>query len=1121
MKDFNDLYKFFNIFNRQCLTLGIDQSCPNSSYFYCNESMKCIPYHRVGDGNKDCYFDEDELFDACQLNDSKRYKCLENLSKCLSQVVIGNGMDDCPLEDDEVFIYAQNLVTLVSFPDLCNARGNYHLYYLKLTETDETNCDLWPCNNPYTHCDQTWHCLNGEDELNCPDRKCSYNEHQCHNKQLQLSYCLPFDDIYDKYLNSCNDIYQYRLVYFYNETTDITEHYISWNNSKCITAHKICRIDQTSLREEDVCPSQSTSLSILYVGNVNSFHSNESLCNFNMVSTVFTSPVYYFKSVRLGYLPEISMNNSIPTIFKPNQNKTIILHIDAQLSLYCHRGILIRSGRNQTKKCLCPPNYFGSRCEWQNQRISLTLQLIWRSSESSIVIFQLIIMIIDEYGQILPSSDQLTYMPTRDCNTKFNIYLLYPNRPKSLSHNYSIRISLYEKSKLNYWSSWLISIPFQFLSVNRIVTQWMIPDTEDNEQCTLSCGEHGNCRRYINNKSLLFCHCDEGYSGSQCQIKHQCNCSNDSFCFDSSICICPLHKFGFYCHLRHTICESSNNPCQNNGICIPIDDRIGLKDFVCFCRDDYSGERCENKNNQINLYFDKTILFNTSLLFLHFIATFQHAEHQRITRFKKIPFDDKNLTIYVTQSFNILFIQIPNQDYYLAVLREIFLPEEHIYTEISSKQRCLSIGELNNTFVEYKYLERVKSYPLLCRKYSELKCFYDNELMCICDVDRFSNCFLFNHRMRNDCQGLNYCENDGQCFQNNETCPTKFNCICQACYYGSRCQFSTKGFIISLDSILAYHIKPNLSINEQPLIIKISIAIMTIMFILGLINGLVSFITFRRKGSKEVGTGYYLLFSSIISIFIIILLLVKFCELILSQMSSISNRSFLNINCILVDVRLRIVLSVSEWLNACVATERMVNVIKGTRFDKKQSRKISKWIIFILFILIILTHIHDPIHRELIDDIDIDEHRIWCFIKYSSSVNIYNSFVTLFNFLVPFSINIISSIWIILSISRNRSGIQTDQTFQQHLYRQIKEHRHILIAPFVLILLNSPRLIISFVNGCMRSSREPWLYLCGYFLSFIPSMLTFIIYILPSKKYKDKFDIVIEHIIRRFRTNFS
>jgi hypothetical protein len=730
-------------------------------------------------------------------------------------------------------------------------------------------------------------------------------------------------------------------------------------------------------------------------------------------------------------------------------------------------------------------------------------------------------MIIDENGQISPSNDQITYMPTRDCNTKFNIYLLYPNRPKSLSNNYSIRISLYEKTQLNYWSSWFISIPFQFLPVNRIVTQLIIPEKEDNEQCTLlSCGEHGKCRHYINNKSLYFCQCDQGYSGSQCQIKHECNCSNDSFCFNSSICICPLHKFGLHCHLKHSICESSNNPCQNKGICIPTDDRIGLKDFICFCRDDYSGSRCENKNNQIDLQFNEIILFNTSLLLLHFITAFKNAEHERITQLKKIPFDDKNLTIYVTQSFNILLIQIPNRDYYLAVLREIFLPSEHIYTKISLKQRCLSIDELNNTIGEYEYLQRVKSYPLLCRKYSELKCFYDQDLMCICDVDRFSNCFSFNQTINNDCQGFNYCQNDGQCFHNNETCPTKFSCICQDCYYGSQCQFSTKGFIISLDSILAYHIKPNLSINEQPLIIKISIGIMTIIFILGFVNGLLSFITFRRKKSREVGTGYYLLFSSIISIFIIIVLLFKFCELILSQMSLITNRSFLNINCILVDVCLRILLALSEWLNACVATERMINVIKGTGFDKKQSRKISKWIILIVFIFLILTHIHDPIHRKLIDDIDIDEKRIWCFIKYSSSINIYNSFLTLFNFLIPFSINIISSIWIILSRTRTRGIIQTDRTFQQHLYHQIKEHRHILIAPFVLILLNLPRLIISFVNGCMKSSREPWLYLCGYFLSFIPSILTFIIFILPSKKYKDEFDIIIEHIIRRFRINF-
>ena len=131
---------------------------------------------------------------------------------------------------------------------------------------------------------------------------------------------------------------------------------------------------------------------------------------------------------------------------------------------------------------------------------------------------------------------------------------------------------------------------------------------------------------------------------------------------------------------------------------------------------------------------------------------------------------------------------------------------------------------------------------------------------------------------------------------------------------------------------------------------------------------------------------------------------------------------------------------------------------------RNKSKKISKWIILSVFIFTMLTHIHDPIHRELIDDFDIDEHRIWCFVKYSSSMNIYNSFITLFHFLIPFSINIISALWIIITITYNRSGVQPDQTFREHLKQQLKQHRHILIAPFVLILLSLPRLIISFVK---------------------------------------------------------
>ncbi|CAF1579250.1 unnamed protein product [Rotaria sp. Silwood1] len=109
------------------------------------------------------------------------------------------------------------------------------------------------------------------------------------------------------------------------------------------------------------------------------------------------------------------------------------------------------------------------------------------------------------------------------------------------------------------------------------------------------------------------------------------------------------------------------------------------------------------------------------------------------------------IKLSIAQPFNIIFIQIPSQYDYLAVLREIFILLEKIYTEILPKQRCFSIEELlNKTFVNYEYF---------------------NHHMCICDLDRFSNCFIFNHTINYGCHGYNDCENKAQCFQNNQTCP--------------------------------------------------------------------------------------------------------------------------------------------------------------------------------------------------------------------------------------------------------------------------------------------------------------------------------------------------------------
>ncbi|CAF4455972.1 unnamed protein product [Rotaria sp. Silwood2] len=790
---------------------------------------------------------------------------------------------------------------------------------------------------------------------------------------------------------------------------------------------------------------------------------------------------------------------------------------------YCNRGIRILFNDQNTQKCLCPPSYFGSQCQWQNQRISLTLQLVYRTDTYIMTAFQVVVMLIDERSQSVSYHEQITFVPKRDCGTKYNIYLLYPNQPKDSSTNYSIHIDLLDKMTLSYIGSWHLSIPFQFLPVNRIVAQLFIPNSKIiSKSCSLFCSEHGRCVPYMNGNFSYFCQCDEGYSGLQCNIQHNCSCSLDSYCLRSSICVCPLHKFGLMCFLKNSICQIPKNPCQNNGICIPHDDRMGLNTFTCLCTENFFGIKCEIFKNQIDITFNDENIGMMSIIWVHFITSIENGGHQRNTLLKKIKFAQNLISVFTTDPFHAVFIELTNRTYYLAVLRERFIESEYIPTKILPNYRCSSIHELmNNTFSNYYLLRRIKYYPYLCQQKEQMKCFYDEKYMCICDINRFANCFTFNHTISHDCQGENICKNDGLCFQDTLKCPLTSICVCPACYYGTKCQFSTKGFALSLDYILSYNIKPNVSIHRQPFIIKISIAIVVVMFIVGLFNGISSIITFQSKAIRKNGCSIYLLVSSWNSLCLIIVLIIKFWQLLLSQISIISNRLFLTWNCILLDMTLKVLLASNDWFYACIALERVFTVIQGVSFNKLRSKKVAKWIFPCIYLITILTHIQDPLHRRLIDDIDVDEQRTWCIAQYSSALNIFNMFITLFHFVVPFSVNIISTILTIKHIAISRWQTQNTIPFGVHLRRYFNHHRHHLFASCALILLALPRLIISFISGCMKSPRNPWLYLFGYFISFTPSMVTFIVYILPSEQYKKEFTAAIQHIIQRIRTCFG
>jgi hypothetical protein len=298
-----------------------------------------------------------------------------------------------------------------------------------------------------------------------------------------------------------------------------------------------------------------------------------------------------------------------------------------------------------------------------------------------------------------------------------------------------------------------------------------------------------------------------------------------------------------------------------------------------------------------------------------------------------------------------------------------------------------------------------------------------------------------------------------------------------------------------------------LNISHQPAAVLISLILTLIITLLGFTNGILSLITFQNKTTRESGCGLYLLSSSIITLLAIMVFFLKFLILLLSQMGSINNRSFLTIQCHSIDFLLRFSLIMDQWLTAFVAVERAFVVAKGIQFDKKKSKLTAKWIIVGLVLITMITNIHDPIYRSLFieDNNDDDERRLWCIVQYSSAIRIINLIINILHFIVPFIVNLISALVIIIMSTRQQAAIKKKQKYNDIRNEQIRQHKNLLIGPCVLIILGIPRLIISFTSGCMKSTSDSWLFLLGYFISLIPTLLTFILFVLPSSKYKEAF----------------
>ena len=1101
--------------------------CQNPDLFYCNDSATCFSKHRLVDGVQDCVRPNDEL-QACSMPSSHRFHCTSESDKCISPFCVHDKYNDCIGGEDEM-ADADNrkrVDNYVPFQILCDGFEEYSINTeSQAVETDETHCDMWPCNNQYTRCNIYFNCPNGADEVQCPWHSCSGQHLPCVDPVSAKLTCLPLA-LVNNNVTDCLGSSDERHVCRVDEATSSPEiRYRCWNDSSaysCLSLEFLCDGDEDCEfgDDEQFCHNDdeyATSTPCKGFSGGDRTPSHNSLCK--ITDTGKPRDVYF------SLKNAVAVSSSIPRLLEIQaQEKNDDVQsshghsprddnsIDFYRAWYCNRGIFVRHSEEE-RRCLCPPSYYGERCQFQSQRVSITVQLRAAEHRTRIAV---VLTLIDDKENI-HSHEQLTYVPFRDCKDKFNSVLLYKLRPKDPSRQYSLRIQAFDQATLTHRATWLFPVEFPVLPVYRLANQLLIPSGETQtkaQTCPLQC-QHGSCQRYAN-REAFYCRCDRHWSGDLCENPNECQCSSDSLCigFDGKrpVCLCPPHKFGPKCLLARSPCPASY--CHSRGECVLSDERVSNGNFVCLCQDGFSGLRCEVLQTQIDISFAANLAIPQAVLG-HFITVHNDSKPTQVSTYRRMIFGLDAVTFYFTDPFHVLLTEF-GQHLYLTVVQETFVPTSHTSIQLTASHQCLPFEHLLDVdLLKLPRLRYVKHYHEVCRTNPDLTCFYDEALMCLCNQDRFANCFNFNHRATYSCPDYNYCENSGQCFQNSETCQMTLLCVCAECFYGKRCQLTTKGFGLSLDAILGYQIYPNVALSRQSNPVKASIAITTIMALIGFVSSVLSIITFKRKGCREIGCGYYLFASSVCSLTTMTLLLMKFWLLVVSQTNAIRKNVFLTANCVLMDALLRLSLGAGDWLNGIVAVERVISVWKGIHFDQQKSKRAVRWVFLLLFLFLVSTTIHDPIHRYTI--FDEEEERTWCLVRYSPILQHFNSVINIVHFLTPLSVNFIAALLIIIRAARVRSRVRAKTTYRHHLREQLNQHKHLLISSVLLILLGLPRLIISFISGCMKSARDPWLFLIGYFVSLIPPTLIFFTFILPSATYRREFKEAIKPVSRCFR----
>lgn len=310
----------------------------------------------------------------------------------------------------------------------------------------------------------------------------------------------------------------------------------------------------------------------------------------------------------------------------------------------------------------------------------------------------------------------------------------------------------------------------------------------------------------------------------------------------------------------------------------------------------------------------------------------------------------------------------------------------------------------------------------------------------------------------------------------------------------------------SLDSLIVKDIQKSHRVSSG---IFISIALL--IFLLGLFNNTSSFLTFIRGKARKSGVGNYLLIISIVDQCSLLFLLFKFIYIILGTNGTLFSYRNLNLySCKVISYLLSISTRLTYWLTSFVTIERLCMVLFPTSAILKNPRLALSLSAFAA-LMVSGMHVHEVLYYTIIEDLSYTSANVTlCVTNYAQSmVTTYNRVNVLLHYFIPFLIQTISITIMIVRIasSRARSRGNQRETFGEIFRKQLKTQKELYLTPLIIILSSLPQIILSFSYACggFNQSWQRYTLLVAYFLSYLPQVLGFILYVLPSTAFSEEF----------------